>query len=130
MPFFARRADSSNAGLQGGRSPESDRISSKHSIDGDPSDPYPQLDPIEPTPAEPGMSPMLAKVLGMLGFDPAQLQEMSEKTALVVKDAQERLTRIEGKLDELLTERHAVHTALKRNGAVPLELDSSDDARP
>jgi hypothetical protein len=113
MPFFARRADSSTAGLQGGRSQEPD--------------PYPPLDPIEPgpAPAESGMSPMLAKVLGMLGFDPAQLQEMSEKTALVVKDAQERLTRIEAKLDELLTERRAIHAALKQ----PRPNGSDDDAR-
>jgi hypothetical protein len=99
MPFFAKR----NARTDGEGWPELS--------------PAEMPDPPAPAP-ESGMSPMLAKVLGMLGFDPAQLQEMSEKTALVVKDAQERLTRIEAKLDEILVERRAVHTALsaQKNG--------------
>jgi hypothetical protein len=107
MAFFAKRSEAP------------DRISSKHSIDGDPSDPYPQLDPIEPVAApESGMSPLVARVLGMLGFDPHQLELMSVQIAAVVKDAEQRLTRIEGKLDELLSERRAVHAALQaqKNG--------------
>jgi hypothetical protein len=88
-------------------------------------DPYPPLDPIEPIApaAEPGMSPMLAKVLGMLGFDAAQLELMAQQMAAVMKDVEQRLTRIEAKLDELLIERRAVHAALQNGKA---QADKND----